>query len=783
MRETHAKYSVCFTLAMLWPFIAASSSFAQTGVGGTAAIWQGAGSSTSFASKGPSPWIDVTAYGAVPDWTILNSSPTDNTTALATAIAACPSTGCTIFFPVGSVSGGPGNYYVKGSGGFGMAIPATLSGVRLVGGCSAVGSAAPSTTPITCSTIVSDQAIVLLQVGNSTGKLHGFTVEGLGFKDVTQGGNNVLGGIHLLNVEDFNLSDIRCQDIDGYCIQPDGGSGANADFTQFGVIVNPSVSNTRFPIQTKNSTSEINVYGGNLGCTNMTGTPASIGMDLGQTSHPTGTVNGEWGVYGTHILDCSIGVSAYNANVLQFYGVAEIGGASGTPIAGSIGVLLDADSGKGGGAFVSGSLNNFETCLKITANPFNTRVTASLTPHMTTTPPTLDAALDIHPSALPTTLILTPVNFPQATQSPFGIASGSQLGSDLVLFSDLAPTTPLPRSVLTTIANDGTTGTTSSKLAKLTSASPSTVVKALKTDTQVTGIVVNGDGTTAGTSAQIATVGQANCAFDNTPIAGEFVTISSAVDGDCHDYGGSPPPAGQILGRVLVSGTSQSTQPVLLFGPDRFAPAPQLRNSVTLTDDFFAVGTTATVGELQWAFANTTPTKLNGVANHPGILQIVAAGMSGGGPVAQVFLGSSSSNLPIASLSSVPFQSVFVARLESPVSSLHARIGFTDSPATPPTNGIFFDGTSGVWTGTTTSSTGTSTTTGTVSFDTNFHTFEIRNDGANDIGFWVDGSQLGVLNSNVPGGALQPFFQIQSGNTANKTLDIDAFQFTMTVVR
>ena len=98
-------------------------------------------------------------------------------------------------------------------------------------------------------------------------------------------------------------------------------------------------------------------------------------------------------------------------------------------------------------------------------------------------------------------------------------------------------------------------------------------------------------------------------------------------------------------------------------------------------------------------------------------------------------------------------------------------------------NGIFFDGTSGVWTGTVIASSVSNTTSGTVSFDTNFHTFEIRNDGANNIGFWIDGSQLGVLSSGIPGGALQPYFQIQSGNTADKTMDIDAFQFTMTVNR
>lgn len=166
-----------------------------------------------------------------------------------------------------------------------------------------------------------------------------------------------------------------------------------------------------------------------------------------------------------------------------------------------------------------------------------------------------------------------------------------------------------------------------------------------------------------------------------------------------------------------------------------------------------------------------------------GILQ---RAVSSSAALAQTILNNNpASNLPIAALSGVVFSSTFIARLESPTTMVKVRLGFTDdSSASTPNNGIYFETVSGNWTGTAISGGTSSSVTGSA-VDTNFHTFEIRNDGsANNITFWMDGNLVGsVASTNVPTVAVQPFFQIQSGNTSDKTLDIDAFQLTMTVLR
>jgi trimeric autotransporter adhesin len=105
------------------------------------------------------------------------------------------------------------------------------------------------------------------------------------------------------------------------------------------------------------------------------------------------------------------------------------------------------------------------------------------------------------------------------------------------------------QSIAIELPNDGGTGTTVNKLAKINSSG--NVVIVATTDTSgVTGVVVSGAGTSG--SATLAQLGQASCVFDGATTAGDFVQISSTVTGDCHDTGSSiTPTTGQALGRVL----------------------------------------------------------------------------------------------------------------------------------------------------------------------------------------------------------------------------------------
>ena len=126
-------------------------------------------------------------------------------------------------------------------------------------------------------------------------------------------------------------------------------------------------------------------------------------------------------------------------------------------------------------------------------------------------------------------------------------------------------------AVATDLPNAATTGTTLSKLAKVTG-SPATAVIASTTDTSgMIGVVVDGAGTSG--SAQIARGGQASCAFDGATTAGDYVQISSTTAGDCHDAGASYPGIGQILGRVLSTNGSAGTYAMLVAGAEIQAPA------------------------------------------------------------------------------------------------------------------------------------------------------------------------------------------------------------------
>lgn len=113
------------------------------------------------------------------------------------------------------------------------------------------------------------------------------------------------------------------------------------------------------------------------------------------------------------------------------------------------------------------------------------------------------------------------------------------------------------------LANASTTGTIANGLAKLTGA-PSTLVETATTDTGgAVGVVQSGAGTTG--SASLVIAGAVVCQFDATAVtAGDYVQISSATAGNCHDAGATYPAGGQIIGRALTSGSASSTQLVFL---------------------------------------------------------------------------------------------------------------------------------------------------------------------------------------------------------------------------
>jgi hypothetical protein len=110
-------------------------------------------------------------------------------------------------------------------------------------------------------------------------------------------------------------------------------------------------------------------------------------------------------------------------------------------------------------------------------------------------------------------------------------------------------------------ANEGATGTTVNKLAKLTGA-PSTAIIAATVDTQgIIGIVVGGAGVAG--NAVIAFSGKALCDFDSATTAGHYVTVDTSTAGDCMDTGAATyPTSGQVIGVVTSTNGGAGTYEV-----------------------------------------------------------------------------------------------------------------------------------------------------------------------------------------------------------------------------
>lgn len=123
------------------------------------------------------------------------------------------------------------------------------------------------------------------------------------------------------------------------------------------------------------------------------------------------------------------------------------------------------------------------------------------------------------------------------------------------------------------MANDTGTGTTNDRLAKLSGAPSRAIVLTTGDTNGIIGIVTANGGVTG--SAKIAFSGTANCEFDGSTTAGNYVGSSTTTAGKCKDLGSSVPTTGaQIIGRVLTTNVGAGTYSVLLTGLD-----PQGRSS------------------------------------------------------------------------------------------------------------------------------------------------------------------------------------------------------------
>lgn len=114
------------------------------------------------------------------------------------------------------------------------------------------------------------------------------------------------------------------------------------------------------------------------------------------------------------------------------------------------------------------------------------------------------------------------------------------------------------------VANDTVTGTTLNTLTKLSSGKA--IIPSTSDDATMVGITSSGAGTTG--NATITQLGLASCIFDGAATAGDYVTLSQTVTGNCHDAGSAYPTVRQVIGRVAVNLASTGTGSVYLFSPE-----------------------------------------------------------------------------------------------------------------------------------------------------------------------------------------------------------------------
>jgi hypothetical protein len=205
---------------------------------------------------GPSPWVDLSVYGAKAD------STTDNGPALQKALDACPTGhgGCTISVPPST------NYYYVKTG-----VTTTRDHVSLV--ClTANGKEGHAPGCV----FESDQPITILKFGKLGTTHSGPYISGINFQDLSAAQNHVVAAIELDSMEDFKLDKVVCAGVKvGACVKVVGNS-ANS-WSQWGSIYDLQTMNVKYGIQTSGLTSAISVIGGSINCLDIS---ASIGVDL-----------------------------------------------------------------------------------------------------------------------------------------------------------------------------------------------------------------------------------------------------------------------------------------------------------------------------------------------------------------------------------------------------------------------------------------------------------------------------------------------------------------------
>ena len=212
--------------------------------------------------KGPTPWYDVKAFGAVGDGVA------DDTQKIQQAInAAGANGGGTVFFP-------QGKYRVTVSlqdrnvTPINAAKPAntqwTNIELRGVGNAGWGIGGTPPFPPPGASSIVTNQAISILAFGG-TGASNPFgpRMQGLGFQDNSTAQNVALGAVRITNEYHIQIQDIVCADFTGgFCISLE--APATGDVVQYGSFIDVKSRNTKFGFRAIGQAVQFMLIGGHF---------------------------------------------------------------------------------------------------------------------------------------------------------------------------------------------------------------------------------------------------------------------------------------------------------------------------------------------------------------------------------------------------------------------------------------------------------------------------------------------------------------------------------------
>jgi hypothetical protein len=300
--------------------------------------------------KGPSPWIDVKAYGAKGDGS------TDDTAALQSAINAVGGNGGTVFFP-------PGSYYIKSS------LTSRASNLVLQGaGSGGWGSANPGT-----SEIITNQGIVMLNLGTSTGSNPGGPhILHLGFRD-TSGAGTVVGAISVSRMYELLFEDISCAEFTGgYCILLNG----TGDYVQYGTFVNVRGREVKTGVKVIGPATQMVFLGGHFTAPSCSPAPCvapgSVGMDIEgpDGNHPVDTFE----ILNPSLESYETAIKLYNTNQIRIMGRLENTSSSyhkGT------GITINGDgigNNTNGNIILGTSIDGFDTGISVGPNALNTQI-------------------------------------------------------------------------------------------------------------------------------------------------------------------------------------------------------------------------------------------------------------------------------------------------------------------------------------------------------------------------------------------------------------------------